>query len=90
MTFKALRGLTPKYLSDLFVDCHSDIYQLRSNDLKLYLNKPKTNYLKKSFSYRGAVSWNDLPTEVVDGYDQLSICSFKTLIKNYYNNLTRP
>ena len=36
-------------------------YQLRSNDRKLYLKKPKTNYLKNSFSYRGATSWNNLP-----------------------------
>ena len=26
--------------------------------------KPKTNYLKKAFSYRGAVAWNNLPSEI--------------------------
>ena len=36
MTFKALRGDTPRYLSDLFVPSHNDMYQLRSNDRKLY------------------------------------------------------
>ena len=38
ITFKALRDDTPKYLSDLFVPSHNDIYQLqlRSNDRKLY------------------------------------------------------
>jgi hypothetical protein len=70
MTFKALRGETPDYLSDLFVASHNDTYQLRSSDRKLYLNKPNTNLMKNSFSYRGAVSWNSLPAEIVDVYDQ--------------------
>ena len=82
MTFKALRGETPNYLSDMFVASHNDTYQLRSNDRKLYLNKPNTNFLKNSFSYRGAVSWNSLPAEIVDVYDQLSLSSFKTLTRN--------
>jgi hypothetical protein len=68
MTFKALRGEMPDYLSDLFVAGHNDTYQLRSNDRKLYLNKPNTNLMKNSFSYRGAVSWNSLPAEIVDVY----------------------
>ncbi len=32
MTFKALRGETPNYLSDLFAASHNNTYQLRSND----------------------------------------------------------
>ena len=36
MTFKALRDDTPRYLSDLFVPSHNDMYQLRSNDRKLH------------------------------------------------------
>ncbi len=66
MTFKALRGGTPNYLSDLFVTSHNDTYQLRSNDRKIDLNKPNTNFMKNSFSYRGAVSWNSFPAESVD------------------------
>ena len=89
MTFKALRGDTPRYLSDLFVPSHNDMYQLRSNDRKLYTEKPKTNFLKKSFSYRGAVSWNSLPSEIVDVQDQLSLSSFKTLINHYYKDLEK-
>ena len=79
MTFKALRGETPNYLSDLFVASHNDTYQLRSNDRKLHLNKPNTNFKKNSFSYRGA--------EIVDVYDQLSLYSFKTLINHHYKDL---
>ena len=87
LTFKALRGITPSYLSDLFITCHNDSHQLRSNNRKLYLKKLKTNYLRKSFSYRGAISWNDLPPVILDGYDQLSVNSLKTLLRNHYNNL---
>ena len=55
MTFKALRGETPNYLSDLFVFSHNDTYQLRSNDWKLYIKKPNTNVLKKLFIPRSCV-----------------------------------
>ena len=45
--------------------------------------------VKKSFSYRGAVSWNSLPSEIVDVHDQLSLSSFKTLINHYYKDLEK-
>ena len=53
MTFKALRGETPNYLSDLFVASHNDTYQLRSNDRN---KQTKHKLYEKSLSYRGAVS----------------------------------
>ena len=49
MTFKALRGDTPRYLSDLFVPSRNDTYYLRSNDRKLHTEIPNTNLLKKVF-----------------------------------------
>ena len=33
-------------------------------DQELYLPKPRTDYLKRSFSYSGASLWNDLPEDV--------------------------
>ena len=67
---------------------HNDTYQLRSNDRKLYLNKPNTNFMKNSLSYRGAVSWNySLPAEIVNAYNELSLYSFKTLITHHYKDL---
>ena len=41
-------------------------HNLRSNDTvdtDLALPKPKTNNLKRSFKYSGAVLWNSLPSE---------------------------
>jgi hypothetical protein len=35
-------------------------YELRNNDRMLHLYKQPTNFLERSFSYRGAVSWNSL------------------------------
>ena len=54
-------------MSEMFKFNHNDMYQLRSNDCKLYLalGKPNTDFMKKSFSYRGASPWNDLPNNVV-------------------------
>ena len=34
MTFKALTGLGPDYLEQLFNECNDDIYSLRSNNSK--------------------------------------------------------
>ena len=83
MTFKALRSDTPRNLSDLFVPSHNDMYQLRNDDRKLRTEKPNTNFWKKSFPYRGAVSWNSFPSEIVDVQNQLSLPSFKTLLHHH-------
>ena len=40
---------------------------------------PKTNYLKKAFSYRGAVAWNNLPTAIKNSE---SINIFKAKLKD--------
>jgi hypothetical protein len=57
------------------------MYPLRSNDCKLYLEKPKTGFL------RGAASWNNLPNDFANNYKELSISNFKILINNYFTNL---
>ena len=59
----------------------NDSYALRCNERKLYLPKPNTNFLKKSFSYRAAVSWNKLPNEILEEYEHLPLNQFKGLIK---------
>ncbi len=45
MTFKALTGQGPDYLQQLFTECNNDNYSLRSNNTKLALPKPRTNFL---------------------------------------------
>ena len=73
--------------TDLFVPSHNDMHQLRSNDRKLHTEKPNTNFFEKSFSYRGAVSWNSLPSEIVDVHDQLPLSSVKK--NHHYNDLEK-
>ena len=55
--------LAPDYLCSLF--CPRFLpYDLRDTTKKLYLLKPRTDFLKGSFSYSGASLWNDLPEEL--------------------------
>lgn len=53
--------LLPDYLTEMFVD-RSNVrsYTLRDKEGKLAELQPRTNYLKKSFRYRSAVTWNTL------------------------------
>ena len=40
-------------------------YDLGDSFRKLNLPKPSTNYLKRSFSYSGALLWNSLPEGIM-------------------------
>ena len=86
MTFKAIRSFAPEYLSNLFTATFNNDYSLRSNNRNLCLKKPKTNFMKNSFSYRGTSSWNKLPMQIRDNYNQLSIDSFKSTINGYFKS----
>ena len=63
LMFRILKGNMPSYLRTLFSIRHTD-YNLRNNQLKLNLPKPRTNYSKRSLSYNGALLWNSLPEEM--------------------------
>jgi hypothetical protein len=85
MTFKAIRCIAPEYVSNMFSHHQNNNYEMRSNMRKLVLGKPKTNFMKRSFSYRGACAWNNLPIDIVNGYEQLStLIHFKILIDNVF------
>ena len=55
--FKSLNRLVPEYLQHRFVYRNSQ-YSLRDSINRLALPLPRTNYLKNSFRYSGAVLWN--------------------------------
>ena len=62
MVYKSLNGLAPDYMHSMFVNRGSvNPYSLRNTENKLAVPMPRTNFLKNSFSYRGAVLWNSLP-----------------------------
>ena len=65
MVYKSLNGLAPDYMHSMFVNRNSiNPYSLRNTEGKLVVPKPRTNYLKNSFSYSGAVLWNSLPIKL--------------------------
>ena len=60
MVFKSLNGLSPEYLSDVFINRSDDTnYSLRDS-----VNKPALPIFleNRGFSYRGAVLWNSSPS----------------------------
>jgi len=63
MMVKSLNGLAPVYLRDLSSERHTD-YDLRDSSGKLNSPKPRTDYLKRSFGYSGALLWNFLPENI--------------------------
>ena len=65
LVYKALNGLAPDCLAQMFTErSRITYYTLRDTGDKLALPQARTNYLKDSFSYSGAVLWNFLPNEV--------------------------
>ena len=73
---KTLHGMTPDYLRSRFV-YRDDVgaYRLRNTENKLVLPQPRTDYLKKSFSYCGAQLWINLP---IDLRQASSLADFKS------------
>ena len=63
LMFKILKGNAPSYLKSLF-SVRTLEYDVRNNRSKLNIPKPRTNYLKRSICYSGALLWNNLPQEI--------------------------
>ena len=64
MVYKSLNDLVPGYLSSKFVKRYETRYSIRDSVNKLIVPFPRTNFMKNSFSYRGAVLWNSLPCDM--------------------------
>ena len=76
--FKIFNNDCPTYLREQFhrtSEIHD--YNLRGSNYDLQLPLPKTNFLKRSFSYRGAMAWNQLSNETREMRD---LTSFKLAI----------
>ena len=61
--YKCINNLAPAYLCNLFAP-RTPNYYFRNAKKKLMLPKPRTDYLKRSFSYSGALLWNNLLEEI--------------------------
>ena len=71
--YKTLNGTVSRYLQEIFTSRVSS-YELSDFENKLFVPKPRTDYLKRSFGYSGAVLWNSLPSEL---RSPQSLASFK-------------
>ena len=63
----------PTYLQEPFYrisEFHN--YNLRGSNYDLKLPLPKTNFLQRSFSYRGAMAWNQLLNQILEIRDPAS------------------
>ena len=77
LMFKTLKGNTPSYLQDMF-SFRGTGYNIRNSEIRLNFPKPRTNYLKRSVCYSGAVLWNSLPqdTRKLQSFAQLAIAEY--------------
>jgi hypothetical protein len=81
MVFKSLNNLAPEYLCSKFTNRNNITpYILRDSVSKLAAPLPRTNYLKNSFSYSGAVLWNSLPSNIRQAE---SLIEFRQLLKHH-------
>ena len=73
--------MTPDYLRSRFV-YHDNVnaYRLRNTKNKLVLPQPRTDYLKRSFSYSRAQLWNNLPIDLRQAF---SLTDFKSKLSHH-------
>jgi hypothetical protein len=81
MMFNISKNLVPSYLQTIFKE-QKHHYEIRNSKNKLVLPKPRTNYMKKSFGYSGALLWNNLPSNIRET-ERLS--KFKLGIHTFFN-----
>jgi hypothetical protein len=81
LVFKSSRNLAPKYISEILVFSSNDKYSIRSSANKNLIHfRPRTNYMKPTFTYKAAHLWNTFPTDVKL---QSKLPSFKGKLKDY-------
>ena len=66
MVYKALNGLAPEYISDIFTKVsESHMRNLRSVDYDLLrVPSSRTSYYENSFTISSAKLWNELPLDI--------------------------
>jgi hypothetical protein len=80
LTYKALHGLAPVYISDM-IEQYQPTRSLRSSQRSLLVvPRVRTAYGKRSFRYASATLWNELPENVKSAQ---SVSAFKRLVKTH-------
>ena len=76
--YKVKNSELPESMNQLFEIANNQNYNLRRKGNDFLLQKPKTNYMKKSISYNGALAWNNLSNNVKA--TNMSIGQFKAAL----------
>ena len=79
-TYKALHGLSPSFLVDLF-KVYSSVYNTRQNNQLCVPSVKSTHFGIHSLKFLAAKIWNSLPSEATN---QVTLKGFKTCISNWY------
>ena len=83
LTFKALHGIAPSYISDLIKVKHNTRYSLRSNEGVCLMHpkgRMKKSFGDRSFSVAAPTLWNNLPASL---RSMSSTSSFKSQLKTH-------
>ena len=75
MMYKIVSKQAPEYLVERFIFA-DHTYNARSSLYNVKTIRPKTETMKRSFKYRGALTWNNLPRDV-QGAKSLNIFKAK-------------
>ena len=84
--FRAIRQLGPLCIGELFT-LRDIIYNTRSGNTQMKLPKPKTNYGKRRFSYRGALLWNRIENLITP---TMSFEAFKRYLNRLPDDILLP
>jgi hypothetical protein len=88
LIFKCKKQLLPIYMSELITFSSNSTYRLRSSERnELIQLKPRTNYLKDTFSYSSNEVWKKMPTEI---RNCTTVISFKRNYKKFLFQLQNP
>ena len=79
LAYKAINGIAPQYLQDLFRFCH------HGHSLKLIVPSTSSSYGDKSFSVIGPKLFNNLPLHITSSS---SLESFKISLKTFLFTLS--
>ena len=75
LMYKTVNKLAPHRLCDIFQKTNTvSDYNLRGSSTSLCIPRPRTESLKRSFSYCGAQLWNQIPEEIRNSVSYDSFC----------------
>ena len=76
--YKILNNLAPPYLSAISAYSNNK-YNFRQSKNNVFIPQPKTDFKKRSLSYRGAIIWNNLDDKVTNSSN---LYTFKNMLKD--------